>query len=61
MPLSIGEELEPYEIIAPFGAGCKGEDVQGPRHVRLEDYHRQAAAAIITIEEAMSLVEREGR
>ena len=35
MPLSVGEKLGPYEIMAPIGAGGMGE-VHKPRDTRLD-------------------------
>jgi hypothetical protein len=41
--------------------GLQGRGLQGPRHVRQEHYHRQPAAATMTMEKAMNLGERKGR
>jgi hypothetical protein len=47
MPLAAGDEFGLTEILAPFGAGCRGESYKG-RDTRLGDCHRQATAATMT-------------
>jgi eukaryotic-like serine/threonine-protein kinase len=44
MPLSVGEKLDPYEIIAPIGAGHMGE-VYKARDTKL---NREVAIKVLT-------------
>jgi len=56
MPLFVGTRLGTYEILAAVGAVCKGEDVQKST---TRSTGGLSSAVTMTIEEAMSLGERE--